>query len=241
MNIKVLKFDPTQDASPHYETYEVPLEPYMTLLQALVYIDEQYESLAYDYSCRGRICGRCAMMLDGEPCTACTTPLTEGDHVVEPLAGHPVIRDLIVDKSSFHDKLTQLGARQCAHTITPEEAEAPVDPDAAVALDGIERCAHCGVCMASCPVVAMKPSDYVGPAGMIAVALRYYDPYDDGDRVTQAVDCGLWNCIQCGKCDEVCPVAEVNHAKIWTELRAAATERSLTEATRGAMRYGSKA
>lgn len=238
MNISILKYDPTQDSEPHYEEYEVPLEPYMTLLQALVYIDENYEALAYDYSCRGRICGRCAMMLDGVACTACTTPLAEGDHVVEPLQGHPVIRDLIVDKSEFHDILTNLGQRICGHNITVEEIEAPIDYHAVVALNGIERCAHCGVCMASCPVVATSPNDYVGPAGMIAIALRYYDAYDEGDRVTQAVSNGLWNCIQCGKCDEVCPVAEIDHASIWVDLREAASARGLEEKTRGPLRFG---
>ncbi len=62
----------------------------MTLLQALVYINENCEELAYDWSCRGRICGRCAMMLDGVACTACTAPLTDDPHTVEPLEGFPV-------------------------------------------------------------------------------------------------------------------------------------------------------
>lgn len=64
---------------------------------------------------------------------------------------------------------------------------------------------------------------------MVAIALRHYDPYDQGDRVAEAVQEGMWNCIMCGKCDEVCPAREIRHVDTWTELRAIATERGLTE------------
>ena len=72
MKITVKRYDPSKDNAPYETTYEVPHDDeYMTLLQALVYIHENEEPLAFDFSCRGRMCGRCAMMLDGEPGAAC--------------------------------------------------------------------------------------------------------------------------------------------------------------------------
>ena len=66
MKITVKRYDPSKDNAPYETTYEVPHDDeYMTLLQALVYIHENEEPLAFDFSCRGRMCGRCAMMLDG--------------------------------------------------------------------------------------------------------------------------------------------------------------------------------
>jgi len=79
MKITVKRYDPSKDNAPYETTYEVPHDDeYMTLLQALVYIHENEEPLAFDFSCRGRMCGRCAMMLDGEPVLACVEPLPDG-------------------------------------------------------------------------------------------------------------------------------------------------------------------
>lgn len=237
MKITVQKYDPSRDPAPHDESYEIPWSEHMTLLQALVRVNEDCEELAFDYSCRGRTCGRCAMELDGRPVLACVAPLDDADHEVKPLRGFPVIRDLVVDKQAFHDKLGDLGKRTSNHTITWDEIAQPVDPHAAAMLDGIERCAHCGACMAACPVVTAKHGDYVGPAGMVAIAMRYYDPYDDGDQVAAAVSAGMWNCIMCGACDDVCPVGELDHIAIWTELREAAEAEGKTAAIGSALPF----
>ena len=75
----------------------------MTLLQALVYIHENEEPLAFDFSCRGRMCGRCAMMLDGEPVLACVEPLPDGSHTVEAACEAAVLKDLVVDGSQVRE------------------------------------------------------------------------------------------------------------------------------------------
>jgi len=240
MKISIKKFDPTLDEKPYFQEYDVPLVEYMTLLQALVYIDENFEPLALDYSCRGRTCGRCAMMLNGEACTACTTPLKEGSYTVEPLAGFPVIRDLVVDKKPVQDKISAIARRSNAQEITWERLQEPVDMHAYDVLGAVERCARCLVCHTSCPVVQMTPDRFIGPTGMVAVALRYYDPYDDSDRVRQAVDLGLWNCTMCGICDEVCPALEIDHLAIYQEIRDEATSKGLTDMAVSALRMGEK-
>lgn len=75
MKITVKRYDPSKDNAPYDVTYEVPHDDeYMTLLQALVYIHENEEPLAFDFSCRGRMCGRCAMMLDGKRCWPASSP-----------------------------------------------------------------------------------------------------------------------------------------------------------------------
>lgn len=251
MKITILKYDPTVDDTPYDEEYDVPLVEHMTLLQALFYIDENYEPLAFDHSCRGRTCGRCAMMLDGVACTACTATLTDGSHTVKPLKGFPVIRDLVVDKKSALNNISALEKRVNAKEITWDEILKPVDMHAYEALNATERCARCLVCQASCPVLqgtagsylkpddpSIGPDDYVGPAGMVSIALRYYDPYDEGDRVLQAVNAGMWNCVLCGTCDVVCPCLEIEHVNMWNEIRAEATARGLKEKIGSAFKFG---
>lgn len=225
MKITVAKYDPSVDVAPHYEVYEVPFKEYMTALEAMVYIHENCEDLAFDYYCRGRVCGRCAVMLDGEPCLACVAPLDDRDHTLEPLSGMPVVRDLVVDRHGLHGRLSTMRKRAKVREVTTEEALAPMDPARYLRAESLEWCARCGVCNASCPALKANPGSFVGPAGMVAIASRYYDDLDEGDRVLQAVQEGLYTCIMCGTCDEVCSALEIDHVGIWTELRAAAQER----------------
>lgn len=65
MKITVTRFDPSQDASPYEQSFEVPYRDNITALEALMHIYENEEPIAFDYSCHGRSCGRCAMMVDG--------------------------------------------------------------------------------------------------------------------------------------------------------------------------------
>ena len=77
MKITVKRYDPSKDNAPYETTYEVPY-------------DDEYMTPFYKPSCTftrtmsrwpstspaaGAMCGRCAMMLDGEPVLACVEPL----------------------------------------------------------------------------------------------------------------------------------------------------------------------
>lgn len=175
MKITVKRYDPSKDNAPYEVDYEVPHDDeYMTLLQALVYIHENEEPLAFDFSCRGRMCGRCAMMLDGEPVLACVEPLTDGSHTVEPLAGVPVVKDLVVDKSQVQEKIAETYKRVRVAPLTEEDLQT-YNMEDADELFGIQYCARCQVCTAGCPARAMNP-DYIGPSHMLAVAFRHFDP-----------------------------------------------------------------
>lgn len=232
MKVKIQKFNPSVDAEPSFSEYEIEHREHMTLLEALVLINDTIEPIAFDYSCRGRVCGRCAMALNGTPCLACVTLVdTDGKNEVTPLPGFPVVRDLVVDKTKITDKVSRILARQRAFDLALDEVKAPVDPDLYKKLAPLEYCARCGVCMAACPVVQMKGTKaFIGPTGMIAIANRFYDPYDQGDRVVEAVQNGLWSCTECGICDEVCKALEIDHLSTWKDLRAAAEAAGLKPA-----------
>ena len=58
MKIKVQKYNPSVDAEPAFAEYEIDYWEHMTLLEALVLIKDTIEPIAFDYSCRGRVCGR---------------------------------------------------------------------------------------------------------------------------------------------------------------------------------------
>lgn len=230
MKITVQKYDPAVDAAPYYVSGEVPFEENMTALRALKLFDETVAHVNYDVSCRGRICGRCACLLDGTPTLPCTHKLEDGDHTFEPLPGFAVCCDLIVDKHPLDEKLSGIYNRIKIEDRTEDDyLIAEVD---GVEIDWeriwkIEYCCRCGVCNAACPVHAANPDEYAGPTAMLAIAHRYLDPYDKGDRVMEAVSKGLYRCIMCGKCDEVCAQEEISHLEAWQILRDAAEARGI--------------
>ena len=96
--VRVFRFDPEKDDKPRYKEYDVPVEEGMSVLRALRYIYEHFDgSLAFrDYFCRTNQCGMCGMLVNGKPAFACNRKL-EKETTIEPLAGFPVIKDLIVD------------------------------------------------------------------------------------------------------------------------------------------------
>lgn len=226
MKISVLKFDPAVDAEPYYVEGEIEYTDKMTLLEAIISFHENCQEIAFDYSCHGRMCGRCSVMLDGSPKLACCTPISDSKHTIEPLGSFTVIRDLIVDKDDLSEILTEVYRRVRLEPITEAEVN---DCDGATAANMYEMvaCTRCGMCNAACPVYAKTPDKYVGPATMLAVAYRQMDPYDQSDRVFEAVSKGLYHCIQCGQCDETCQRYEIDHQGAWKRLRSAAEEKGL--------------
>ncbi|NCB65197.1 MAG: 4Fe-4S dicluster domain-containing protein [Bacilli bacterium] len=226
MNITIQKYDPAVDAVPYNITYEVPFKDKMTLLEAITYVHENCEFVAFDYSCHGRMCGRCSVMCDGAPRLACSYPLTNEDHAIAPLKGQTVVRDLIVDKTDYHDRLSKQYLRIRTEPLTEEDYN-NFDGDAAEIMYDNVNCTRCGICDAACPVFSATPDKYVGPSTMLAIYYRYLDSYDQADRVIEAVSKGLFNCIMCGKCDEVCQRYEIDHVGAWQVLRDEAERRGL--------------
>ncbi|QEM68762.1 2Fe-2S iron-sulfur cluster binding domain-containing protein [Geobacter sp. FeAm09] len=223
MNLKISKYDPSVDSAAKLITVSVTYTDKMTVLEAIQFAHET-TPIAFDYSCRGRACGRCAVMLDGKPVLACITPITNATHTIEPLTGQPVIRDLIVDKREAHNSITARYRRTRSTSMTDVEFNTTYDTNVIDQINAIEWCTRCTVCTAGCPAYKANPSTFVGPAEMLAIAYRFYDPYDEGNRVVDAVQAGLWNCIMCGQCDNLCPQKEIKRVtQIWKDLRAAAT------------------
>lgn len=228
VKVTVTRFDPSADDAPRQSTYEVPWAEYMTVLQALHHINEYLEPLCFDFSCRGGLCGRCGVMVNGKPSLACFTVIAEGEDVaVEPLAGFPVVRDLVVDRAAIYDALDEANAE--VQTAGEINIDALPRNDYDVWWQDLHRknmCRECGLCFSTCPVYQANKRDYAGPAALSQVYLRAFDGLDESDRILQAVNLGVFNCTECGACNTVCP-SYIDHVACNRKLKEAARERGL--------------
>jgi len=226
---KITRFDPSVDTEPQVKTYQVPWKKYLTGLEVLHYINENIEPLEFDYCCRSSLCGRCSMLIDGEPKLACWTPLKVGEHTFEPLPGFPVIKDLVIDHSHIMTKMVETGL--AVETIDPIDSNnLPKIPYDLYwnTLEKLNMCRECMCCYAVCPPLQEenKWNSFIGPAAMSQIGLRFLDPKDQRDRATQAALSGIFDCTLCGKCDEVCP-AFIPHKAVFEALQKAAAEKGL--------------
>jgi succinate dehydrogenase/fumarate reductase iron-sulfur protein len=108
VELEILRYDPEQDDSPHFQTYTVPYNEDWVVLDAINYIkDELDRTLSYRWSCHMAVCGSCGMVINGEPVLSCHAFLRDypGKIRVEPLQNFPIERDLVVVIDDFIDKL----------------------------------------------------------------------------------------------------------------------------------------
>ena len=219
---KVFRFDPSVDAEPYYETYEVPWQDEtdptnkMTGMQVLQYIYDEIEPIGYDCGCIYGMCGRCSMTIDGTPGLACWTTFDPGStHTFEPLQGMPVVKDLVVDRSALLDRFVQPDSSN--KSVNPVKDIKDIDYD--LYWDTLERmncCRECLSCYSNCQALQLGNAweTYIGPGAMMQIAQRYYDPHDESNRVEQAAFSGVFDCVQCGNCTLVCPAGIPIHETI---------------------------
>jgi fumarate reductase iron-sulfur subunit len=195
------------------EHFEVPLQASQTVLDVVTYIQRRLDpTLAYRFACRVGMCGSCAMTVNGKPRWTCRTHVakvtTRGVLELRPLANLPVIKDLAVDMTTFFEKW----GRAQGQFAPPQQAPADfveVPPGSAErrAADAAIECIGCGVCYASCDVVAWNP-DYLGPAALNRAWTLVNDVRDGaGPARLRAVagDAGCHSCHTHQSCTDSCP------------------------------------
>jgi fumarate reductase (CoM/CoB) subunit B len=94
IKVNVLRQDPQKGEKPHLESYNVSKKDKMKILDALNYINNEYNAnIAYRCSCRAGQCGSCALKMNGKVVLACKAEI-EDNAVIEPL-DFDVIKDLV--------------------------------------------------------------------------------------------------------------------------------------------------
>jgi succinate dehydrogenase/fumarate reductase iron-sulfur protein len=207
------------DARRHFEL-ELP-EPAM-VLDVLLALQRSDASLGFRYSCRVAMCGTCAIRVDGRPALACRTPATSGRLLLEPLAGLPVVRDLIVDTTPFWDAW-----RAVEPWFTPPaDGEARVLPAGDPSREAVEAgldCISCGACWTACDL-AGAGGGFLGPAALNRAMTLAADARDGarGRRLELVSrEGGVTRCHYIHGCSGACPkgidpAASIRRLRRWS-------------------------
>ena len=70
---EIYRYDPDVDAAPRMQRYELELTGERMLLDALISLKKQDETISYRRSCREGVCGSDAMNINGKNGLACLT------------------------------------------------------------------------------------------------------------------------------------------------------------------------
>ncbi|HET7010846.1 MAG TPA: succinate dehydrogenase iron-sulfur subunit [Anaerolineales bacterium] len=235
--VRVQRYNPETDRKPHVESYRVPLTPDTTILDALHWIKHERDgSLTFRRSCRHAICGSCAMNVNGHNVLVCKTSLsrqlTGGRVTVRPLPYLPIIKDLVVDRSTFWEQYLRVKP-----WLVPPEGKPGKEyrmlPEEVAALQNAETCIMCGACYSACQVVALT-KEYIGPHALLKAFLRVLDPRDaiPGERLREvAGHDGAYRCHTIFNCIDACPKG-LNPTQAIETLRQLAQKRGWFEAER---------
>ncbi|MBS0327314.1 MAG: succinate dehydrogenase iron-sulfur subunit [Proteobacteria bacterium] len=210
MQFLIYRYDPQSGARPHMQAYDLaPGHGEHMLLDALIRLHEQDDSLAFRRSCREGVCGSDAMNINGRNGLACVTPLASLKEPVtlRPLPSFPVIRDLVVDMTRFFRHYHAIRP-YVVDDDPPPERERLQTPAERAELDGLYECILCACCTGFCPSYWWNPERYLGPAALLQAMRFIADSRDHatGERLEFLDDAyRLFRCRSIMNCTEVCP------------------------------------
>jgi fumarate reductase (CoM/CoB) subunit B len=205
LNVEVHRGDGLGETG-RYQKFKVPYQKWMRVLDALNWIAEnECSDLAYRWFCGSKMCGTCAVRMNGREVLACWEAV-EPVMRIEPLRNLPVVRDLVVDRRPYERKVASFAPwleRAAVYPGFPEPLTHKDMKHASKALD----CISCMCCYSACPVIRLGDlTDFAGPAPLVQLGQTALDPRNDQQKVAGALaQTGIFNCVSCYKCEEVCP------------------------------------
>ncbi len=248
MNLK-LKIWRQKDANSKGKMVDYPIsgvEKDMSFLEMLDVLNEELvakgeEAIEFDHDCREGICGTCSLQINGEPhgpdrgITTCQLHMrmfNDGDTItIEPFRANafPVIKDLVVDRSSF-DRIQQAGGFISVNTSgnTIDANAIPVNKHDADNSFNAATCIGCGACVAACKnasamlFTSAKVSQFaLLPQGKVEATERVLN------MVKQMDEEGFGNCSNTGACEIECPkgISLENIARMNREYLAASLKK----------------
>ncbi|NOU27813.1 MAG: succinate dehydrogenase iron-sulfur subunit [Polyangiaceae bacterium] len=222
VRLKVLRQDgPHAPETKRWEEFDVPWEPQMNVISSLMSVQKNpvtadgktVAPVVWESSCLEEVCGACTMIVNGkvrQSCTALIDQIAPNGEVItlEPMTKFPLVRDLIVDRSTMFESLKRVKAwvnLDGSHELGPGPRQSQENQEEAYPLS---RCMTCGCCLEACPQVNAT-SKFIGPAAISQVRLFNLHPSGKmhaAERLeTLMGEGGVADCGKAQNCVEVCP------------------------------------
>lgn len=223
LNLKIWRQAGPKEPGKFMDYQAKNLSPDMSFLEMMDVVNDELiragqQPVEFDHDCREGICGSCSMVINGNPhgpdkaTTTCELYLRRfknGDTVyVEPFRARafPVIKDLVVDRSSF-DRIQRAGGFITANTgAAPDGNAIPVPKTDADRAFAAAACIGCGACVAACKNAS---ASLFTAAKMTQLALL---PQGQAEREQRALRMvaqmdaeGFGGCTNTGACSAACP------------------------------------
>ncbi|MBK8237398.1 MAG: succinate dehydrogenase/fumarate reductase iron-sulfur subunit [Deltaproteobacteria bacterium] len=223
VRLKIWRQSGPNDTSAGLRDYELEADEHMSLLETLDLLNaglirKGELPVAFEHDCREGICGACSLVVNGVPhgpraaTTTCQIHMREfksGETItLEPFRARsfPVIKDLVVDRSSF-DRVMAAGGYVSVRTGAAPDANAmPIGKHTAEKAFDYAACIGCGACVAACPNASAML--FVG-AKVSHLSLLPQGKVERSNRVSRMVERmdaeGFGGCTNHGECEAVCP------------------------------------
>ena len=205
----------------NYEAKDISTDT--SFLEMLDVVNEELikkgeEPIAFDHDCREGICGSCGMYINGRAhgpqvgaatCQLHMRSFKDGDTIViEPwrAKAFPVIKDLVVDRSSF-DRIMAAGGFISVNTGGAPDANAiPIPKEEQESAMDAAACIGCGACVAACK----NASAMLFVSAKVAHLARLPQGKSERERrvmamVAQMEEEGFGSCTNTEACSAECP------------------------------------
>ncbi len=223
------------------------ISEHMSFLEMLDIVNDKIilegdDPIAYDFDCREGICGSCGIVINGVPhgpnpgTTSCQLFMrhfkADETITIEPwrAKSFPLIKDLVVDRSSFDRIIATGGYISCNTGAAPEANNTPIPKDIADEAFDAAACIGCGACVAACKNASAVL--FVG-AKLQHLALMPQGQAERDRRALRMVDQmeaeGFGACSNEGECEAVCPkeISTKHIARLNRDYMRAAVKQAL--------------
>jgi succinate dehydrogenase / fumarate reductase iron-sulfur subunit len=177
------------------------------------------------------------MNVNGKNILVCHEPVKrhldrKGRVTIRPLPYLPIIKDLVVDRTSFWEQYLRVKPWLVPPENVPEK-EFRMTPEEVAALQDAETCIMCGACYSACSVIGMNKK-YIGPHALLKNFMRVMDPRDTipGERLEEVSGGdGVARCHTIFNCIDACP-KHLDPTRAIETLRSLASKRRKLEEQR---------
>ena len=207
----------------YFVEFELDRKPGLNVISALMEVQknpitksgERVTPIVWEQACLEEVCGSCSMLINGRPRQACTALIEDilkeshkNEITLSPFTKFPLIRDLVVDRSSMFENLKKIKGWVPVDGYHSEEFASTVAQKQQEAMYVESTCMSCGCCLEACPQFSDR-SKFVGASTINQVKLFNSNQAGKSlkeERLTVMMEeGGVSDCGNAQNCVQVCP------------------------------------